>query len=434
MKFIYADSLDYVDPRYDFLTDRSPNGREPHWDDVYPHEILGYAPYDGILVSHAIVMNGKYTLAQAMRFRLVGAREFLRFSEEKFPNSWIIGDSGAFSYHKEFVPPISVEDMIQFYAEGGFTHGCSVDHVIFDFDEKARGTGGGSEEARRRFDITLENARNFLRSTKSLGNRFTPMGVIQGWSPDSMGVAAEKLQAMGYTYLAVGGMAPLRSDPIHACLDAIREKIRPDTRLHILGFAKADQIHEFARHNITSFDTTSPLLRAFKDQKSNYFLPGTDGKLRYYSAIRIPQALESNTLKRLVKFGRITQEELLKLERDALDSVRGYDRREVGLERALDATTKYAEILLTDPDPDARPIPEKKMHELRRRYRETLEDRPWERCGCAICSNLSVEVAIFRSSNRNKRRGIHNLHVYCHHIKAIEGSVEVEPQIDLFCH
>ena len=69
MKFIYADSLDFVDPRYDFLTDRSPNGREAYWDDLYPHEILGYAPYDGLLVSHAIVMNGKYSLSQAMRFR-----------------------------------------------------------------------------------------------------------------------------------------------------------------------------------------------------------------------------------------------------------------------------------------------------------------------------------------------------------------------------
>ena len=34
MKFIYADSLDFVDPNYDFITDRSPNGRELYWDDV----------------------------------------------------------------------------------------------------------------------------------------------------------------------------------------------------------------------------------------------------------------------------------------------------------------------------------------------------------------------------------------------------------------
>ena len=96
MKFIYADSLDYVDPNYDFITDRSPNNRERYWDDLYPHEILGYSPYDGLLVSHAIVMEGKYSLAQAMRFRLVGGREFLRYPEEKFPGTWILGDSGHF--------------------------------------------------------------------------------------------------------------------------------------------------------------------------------------------------------------------------------------------------------------------------------------------------------------------------------------------------
>jgi hypothetical protein len=329
---------------------------------------------------------------------------------------------------------MTVEDMIEFYAEAGFTHGCSVDHIIFDFDMGVHGSDGGTSEARRRFDITLENAEKFLCAAKPLGNRFTPMGVIQGWSPDSMAIAAEKLQAMGYTYLAAGGMAPLKSQQIHASLQAIREKIRPDVGLHILGFAKADEIFEFARHNITSFDTTSPLLRAFKDSKVNYFLPGSNGKLRYYMAIRVPQALENLTLRRLVRYGRITQEQLVKLERTALDCVRAYDRNEIGLEQTLDATTKYAEILLTEPDPDVRPVSEQKLLDLRRRYRHTLEERPWKECDCAICSKISVEVAIFRSSNRNKRRGIHNLHVYHHHIKTNEGSVKSDSQANLFCH
>jgi hypothetical protein len=260
------------------------------------------------------------------------------------------------------------------------------------------------------------------------------MGVIQGWSPDSMATAAEKLQSMGYTYLAAGGMAPLRSPQIHACLQAIREKIRPEIGLHILGFAKADDIFDFARHNITSFDTTSPLLRAFKDQKVNYFLPGPNGQLRYYIAIRIPQALENLTLKRLVKIGRISQEKLIELERNALDSVRAYDRNEIGLEATLDATTKYAAILLTESDPESPPVSETKLLDLRQRYRHTLEERPWKECDCAICSKISVEVAIFRSSNRNKRRGIHNLHVYHHHIKTNEGLVNSDPEADLFCH
>jgi hypothetical protein len=369
-----------------------------------------------------------------MRFRLVGAREFMRYPEEKFPGSWMIGDSGAFSYRDLAEPPYSVEDMVEFYGQGRFTHGCSVDHVIFSFDEKARGLDGGTAEDKRRFEITLENAQKFLKTAKSLGDQFTPMGVIQGWSPDSMALAAEKLQAMGYTYLAAGGTALLKSPQLHACLEAIRGKIRPETGLHILGFAKADDIFEFTRHNITSFDTTSPLLRAFKDSKVNYYLPGENGKLRYYTAIRIPQALENTTLKRLVKFGRVSQEQLIQLERNALDSLRAYDRNEIGIEPTLDAATRYAEVLLTEPHVDAGPVPEKKLLELRQRYRTTLEDRPWKECDCAICSKLSVEVAIFRSSNRNKRRGIHNLHVYHHHIKASEGSVQSEPEASLFCH
>ena len=125
---------------------------------------------------------------------------------------------------------------------------------------------------------------------------------------------------------------------------------------------------------------------------------------------------------------------MIQLERNALDSVRAYDRDQVGLEQTLDATTKYAEVLLTDPDPDACPVPERKLVDLRRRYRATLEDRPWKECNCAICSKISVEVAIFRASNRNKRRGIHNLHVYHNHIKASEGSVQLESQTNLFCH
>lgn len=58
MRFIYADSIDVVDPTYDFLADRHGPTRTYHWDDVYAHEILGYPPYDGILISRAIVGDG----------------------------------------------------------------------------------------------------------------------------------------------------------------------------------------------------------------------------------------------------------------------------------------------------------------------------------------------------------------------------------------
>ena len=347
MKFIFADNLDYVDPAYDFLADRSLPGRKPYWDDLYPHEFMDEPPYHGVLVSRAILNDGplgggKYTPSQAQRFRREGARAFLRLDGPQFAHMPIFGDCGAFAYHRENTPPYSPEDMVTFYEDAGFTHGCSVDHIIFEFDEGlTSGLAGGSQEARRRFDITLANAESFLTASRRLSNRFTPLGVVQGWSPGSMAEAAKSLCKMGYRYLAVGGTVPLRTAQIKACLRAIRDVIPPDVDLHVLGFAKADDLSEFRPFRITSFDTTSPLLRAFKDEKTNYYLRRADGRLDYYTAIRVPQAIENTKLLRLVKRGARRQEDLLALETRALSALRAYDREETGLEEVLDAVMAY---------------------------------------------------------------------------------------------
>ncbi|WP_284736107.1 tRNA-guanine transglycosylase DpdA [Dongia deserti] len=415
MRFIYADSLDVVDPAYDFVQDRNAEGRTPYWDDVYAHEILGYAPYDGILVSRGIVggaaVGGKYTEAQAMRFRRVGARTFLRLDRPQFAKLAIFGDCGAFTYHKEVTPPYSSENMVEFYEDGGFTHGCSVDHIIFDFDESLTGLSGGSAEAKRRFDITLENASTFLKASHRLRSHFTALGVIQGWSPGSMAEAARQLVAMGYSYLALGGTVPLKSPQIKACLRAIREAVPTRTRLHILGFAKADEIESFSSFGITSFDTTSPLIRAFKDAKANYYLRAEDNRLTYYTAIRVPQALENPKLMRLAKRGLLRQEDLVALERRALDSLRAYDRGRCELEATLDAVLAYATPATLGTTLDELPG-SRSVADLRARYARTLTERPWKQCSCGICKELSIEVIIFRASNRNKRRGIHNLGVF----------------------
>ena len=441
MRFIFADSLDYVDPRYMFDEDRSPTDREPYWDDQFPHEYLGYAPYDGILVSRAIVgghqFKGRYSEPQAMRFRRVGARKFLRFSEDDYPDSVVFGDSGAFAYHKMTVPPYTTEDMVDFYGDGEFTHGCSVDHIIFDFldlDNRQEEAYAGSDESadhRQRLEITLSNAADFITHSERLGNRFTPLGVVQGWSPLSMAKAAGELTRMGYCYLAIGGMVPLKSAKIHRALDAIRTEIGTDVAIHILGFAKADEIKEFQRHNITSFDTTSPLIRAFKDARNNYYLPAENGGLIYYSAIRVPQALENRVLNALVKQGVYNQEDLQQRERRTLDALRAFDRDEVDLEEALDALMAYSAPLTIGRDEGHSPADKKKLSQIRERSHRTLKDRPWKRCRCAVCEQVSIEVILFRASNRNKRRGIHNLAVYGHHLKTLNSRGSNGTPLDL---
>jgi len=434
MKFIFADSLDYVDPAFDFVADRSPAERQPYWDDAYPHEILGYAPYDGVLVSRGIIgdhrVKGKYTASQARRFHLVGARKFLRLDRPELAHLDIFGDCGAFTYVQEEQPPYTPAEMVEFYEECGFSHGCSVDHIIFDFDPNQRGFSGGSEDAKARFEITLENADSFRREALEIDAAFTPMGVVQGWSPGSMAEAARRLVAMGYSYLAIGGMVPLKSPEIKMCLEAIRDAVPMSTRLHILGFAKADDIDSFHGYDIASFDTTSPLIRAFKDAKQNYYLPGDGLKLRYFTSIRVPQAIENPKLQRSVKKGVFRAEDLLRLEALALNSLRAFDRGEADLEETLHNVLVYnAPLVEEKPYEDCRDS--LAISRLAQRYRTTLAERPWQQCPCKICREAAVDVIIFRGSNRNKRRGMHNLSVYHSHIERLDLKRAVERTDDL---
>lgn len=420
MKFIYADSLDFVDPEFDFDADRTSAGRVVHADDEFPHEFLRRAPYDGILVSRGIVgdweLRGKYTESQWMRFRRDGARAFLRYNERKFPGSLVFGDCGAFQYRAHDEPPYTAADTVEFYADGGFTHGCSVDHLIFDFDdEPARIEKQIPVATRTRYEVTLSLAAEFIREARRVGRHFTPLGVVQGWSASSMASAAAKMVRMGYTYLAVGGLVPLDEPQIHRALSAIRSAIPSRVRLHLLGFGKIERLTEYEPYGVASFDTTSPLLRAFKDARRNYFAPGKSGGLDYYTAIRVPQATRNTKLKHRARQGRLDQEHALELEKAALDALRLYAKRRVKLETALDNVIAYWDALNWS-EQSSNAKRERALAQQREIYRRTLADRPWEACTCRTCRESGIESVIFRSSNRNKRRGIHNLHVFYKHL------------------
>lgn len=418
MKFLYSDSMDFVDPDFDFVQDRSAARRRAHQDDDYPHEHLKQAPYDGLLVSRAIVgggrRGGKYSEAQSMRFHREGARAFLRFPESRYPGSMVMGDNGAFTYRNEVEPPYGVDDTLEFYEDGGFTHGCSIDHLIFDFIEDG---APPSEDAKARSELTLSLAAEFLPAARALGPRFTPVGVVQGWSPDSMADAAYQLAQMGYDYIAIGGMVPLQIDQIERALAAVRSRLPERVRLHLLGFGKTDDLHRVAKYGVASFDTTSPLLRAFKDAKRNYYASDGRGGLQYYTAIRIPQALESSRTQRASKTGRLDQDALLRLEAAALAGIRRYASEDGEIDTALDAVLAYGRYALWDVR-SSNAQNERRLEVLADAYRTTLTARPWTTCSCRVCQESGVEALIFRSSNRNKRRGFHNLHVFYNHLRS----------------
>ena len=411
MKFFFADSLDTVDPTFDFEAETRAEWRIRQRDDLYPHEVLDAPPYDGVLVSKAAVdgngANGsRYSLAQRQRFWRNGVRAFLRIDGGNNPNAsrntWsslqTMGDCGAFSYVKEESPPITTDEVIEFYERCGFDFGISVDHVILGFEAGGTpnlpGLDNAPAEWRQRQDITLEMANEFFCQCRFRSTGFTPLGVAQGWSPESYAFAVAKLQKMGYRRIALGGMVPLKTTSILQCLEAIGAVRTPRTEFHMLGVTRCEHITQFQNFGVTSFDSTSPLRQAFKDDKDNFYTMD-----RNYPAIRVPQAEGNPQLQSRIRSGELSQDFVRRLEERCLRQLLEYERGDSSIEEVLDAILEYEEV----------------HHPKERRsamYREVLQDQPWTACSCAVCRKIGIHVIVFRGTERNKRRGFHNLRVF----------------------
>src|SRR5439155_21070076 len=135
-------------------------------------------------------------------------------------------------------------------------------------------------------------AAEFLSTSRRRKVRFEPVGVAQGWSPKSYAAAVSALQRMGYTYIALGGLVPLKTHDILSTLATVADVKEPDTRLHLLGVTRTEHVDDFAQFGVISFDSTSPLRQAFKDDKNNYY-----ATTRSYIAVRVPQAQGNVRLK-----------------------------------------------------------------------------------------------------------------------------------------
>ncbi|MFT2158573.1 tRNA-guanine transglycosylase DpdA [Pseudomonas putida] len=424
MKFLYADTQDYVDPAYDFINDRNAPGRKRYWDDQYAHEMMTPAPYDGLLVSMSAVRpamgveNSKvrYSTSEQQRLLREGVRKFLRLDGEQYQDMMILGDCGAFAYVTHPTPAYTPSEVVEFYSDAGFTHGCSPDHIIFNCDSSNPPANTQSDDVLFRYEVTLKNAEEFLRLVKEANWPFEPLGAVQGWSPASMANAAKKLEDMGYRYLAIGGLVPLKVPQIHEVLRALRAVLKSETNIHLLGFAKAENIHEFTNYGITSFDSTSPLIRAFKDAKSNYYMGNESNKLDYYTAIRIPQAIENPRLMQCIKKGTLSAELLQIKEKAALAAIRQYDDGQLDFNSTMDTLVDYLRLTLSGNISSTVEM-EKEIAKHVRLISPTLRDKPWQQCECSICKLAGIETIIFRASNRNKRRGFHNLGVYHRHLQ-----------------
>jgi hypothetical protein len=398
MKFFFPDSQDQVDPSFDFVSEERSSARLRHRDDEYAHEVFKRPPFDGILVSKAVLDSGRYSLPQKHRMLRSGVRSFFRITD---PLLQTMGDCGAFAYVREEEPPFSVAEVVEFYQTMGFDYGMSVDHIILGYEPSDRNV---PEDWRSRQALTLRLAERFLSRHSTTGAKFIPIGVAQGWSPTSYVHSVIRLQELGYKYLALGGMVGLKTVDILKCLKEIKQALAPGVSLHLLGITRIESVLEFGDYGVTSIDSTSPLRQAFKDMRDNYYADD-----RTYTAIRVPQVEANPQLVRLIKAGRVDQTEARRLEQACLKVINAFDKKLASVTETVDLLVEY-----------------ERLYEDRRTfediYRETLEERPWDRCPCEVCRALGIHVMLFRGAERNRRRGFHNLFVFYNKLQGKKAS------------
>jgi hypothetical protein len=403
VKFYFPDSQDQISPQYDFKKDEYPYHRVRQRDDLYAHQAVTPAPYGGILVSKAIVDgsvkgSGKYSTPQRDRLYRVGVRNFFGLPA----GMTSLGDCGAFNYIDEEYPPYTIDSVLDFYCKCGFDAGISIDHVIFGYKPEVSEKDADPAWVKRR-EISLELAEKFIEAVKWRNKivpegkkRLEPVGAAQGWSPDSYADSVVRLQKMGYKRIALGGMVPLKTPEILACLQRISEVRGDGVNFHLLGITRIDSMERFAKFHVSSFDSTSSFRQAFMDERNNYHTPD-----RSYMAIRVPQVDGNLTLKKLILAGVVSQSEAIKAERECLRLLREYNGDEhAEVEPVMDALRSYQALL-----GDA-----KKLKRVEK-YKETLAARPWKECPCDLCRKHEIEMVIFRGTERNKRRGFHNMTV-----------------------
>jgi len=380
LRYFIPEWDDLVDRDFDFQNDLHSGGKGNWTTEVYAHQMYSEPNYDGILISKVVAEKSK---SKKERINELGVHRMVRVPRD-FP---IMGDCGAFGYIGEKVPPYTTPEILDYYTRLDFDYGVSIDHLI------VKATAADKLE---RYQLTIHNAEEFLREHKKRGLSWTPIGAIQGWDPESYAGAAKKLVAMGYDYIALGGLVRTPTVEVLRLLEQVHPVVPSHVQMHLFGLARLKAMDAFAKLGVTSVDSASLLRRAWMGTGQNYL--SSDGK--FYAAIRIPESGKSFRAKRMVSEERASHEKVEALDKACLDAMNRFDQGLMSVESVLDVLEEYDHLITPD-----RPI-------NRNLFREVLEARPWKHCPCEICRKDGIQVIIFRGNNRNRRRGFHNTYAF----------------------
>lgn len=443
MLFFLPDWDDRVDPLYDFENDEHFPNRDPYAHDAYHYELYGHLNCDGLLVSKSVIEQNK---SKFKKIKKHGIHKYLRVPKS-VP---ILADCGAFNYIMQENPPYETNEIIGFYQDLGFDYGVSIDHLIvpgiLKREKYSQLTSSGWQdisveeyqtlesqgnikivssrgsavqksfledkvtisketvidvkERQRRYYLTINNAKEFIKLHKKEKATFTPIGAVQGWSPESYTDAVRQYQKMGYDYIALGGLVRSSTEEIIEILNAVIKVKKPTTRIHLFGVARLDVIKQFQNLGVSSVDSAGMLRQAWLSSTSNYHWPNGE----HYTAIRVPPADKGSKANKVIASGAFSRNELISVEKKTLLILQQYARGEATLQKTYDAAMKY-QLIMEGND------------KLADAYMRTLIDKPWEKCHCTMCKAVGIDILLFRRNNRNRRRGFHNTYVFFEQFK-----------------
>jgi hypothetical protein len=379
LRYFIPEWDDLVDPDYDFETDTHSGGSGDWSNEVYAHQIYPEPNYDGILISKVVAEK---SVKKKERINRLGVHRFLRVPRE-FP---VMGDCGAFGYIMELTPPYTTPEILDYYTRLDFDYGVSIDHLIVKATE---------EQKRFRYELTIQNAEEFLIEHRKRRLEWTPIGAVQGWDAESYAEAAKRYVAMGYSYIALGGMVRTTTTEILRILEAVHEVVPATIKIHLFGVARTKAISDFVKLGIRSVDSASYLRQAWMRLAQSYLTLNDE-----YAALRIPESGKSFRAKRMQNEASIDEKRARHMEKNALSAIRSLAKHECSVDACLNALLEYDQHVTSN------------RIDMTNLYIKTLTDRPWEKCECEICRADGVEVIIFRGNNRNRRRGFHNTYMF----------------------
>ena len=408
MDFFFPDSQDQIDPSFDFERESSSPDRVRQRDDRYAHEVISPAPYTGMLLSKALVDGpGQQVHVRAAapplpprRPRVLPTRRrdgpsprdagrLRRLHLRPRGGAAVLGRRG----HR-LLRGVRLRLRHLGRPRHPRLHPRRHRRRRAAARSAARVGRPAGADARVRGGVPAPSPRE--RSAD-----FEPLGVAQGWSPTSYAHAVQVLQQIGYRLHRArrDGAAEDGGDPGLPGGDR-RTSASPRRDFHLLGVTRTELVNEF-----------EPLRR--HELRQHLAVPaGVQGRPRQLLRASSASTSRSGCRRSTATTGSSDasspassiRTRAARLEQACLRRARRLRPRRM---RRRGGTRRARRL---------RRLPRRAATDRASTERDARSDGRGSPARARSAQDVGIQVVIFRGTERNKRRGFHNLYVFNHRL------------------